>query len=108
MQRIIAEQMEPRSGAVIGARTVQVMSVDFLLHSSALGRGIVEAKTDRGEIRLLVSGAPQDYQRVCVYGEDDKLLASLSYRHGYVVYETSELPSGARRGAGHSSALPES
>ena len=108
MQRIIAEQIEPRSGAVIGTRTVQVKSVDFLLQSSALARGIVEGKTDRSEIRLLVSGAPQDYQRASVYGEDDQLLASLSYRNGYVVYETSELPSGARRGAVHSSALPES
>jgi hypothetical protein len=107
MQRIIAEQIKPGSGAVVGTRTVQAMSVDFLLQSSALARGIVEAKTDRGEIRLLVSGAPQDYQRVCVYREDDQLLASLSYRNGYVVYETSELPSGARRGAAHTSALPE-
>jgi hypothetical protein len=96
MQRVIAEQIEPRSGAVIAARTVQVMSVAFLLESSALTRGIVEAKTDLGEIRLQVSGAPQDYQRACVYGENDQLLASLCYRHGYVVYETSEPPSGGR------------
>jgi hypothetical protein len=96
MQRIIAEQIEPRSGAVIGARTVQVLSVAFLLESSALARGIVEAKTDGGEIRLQVGGAPQDYQRACVYDEKDQFLASLSYRHGYVVYETTELPSAAR------------
>lgn len=105
MQRVIAEQIEPRSGAVIGARTVQVMSVSFLLESSELARGIVEAKTDGGDIRLRVSGAPQDYQRARVYGDDDHLLASICYRDGYVVYETSELPSAARadaaRSAGH-------
>lgn len=96
MQRIIAEQIEPRSGTVIGARTVQVLSVAFLLESSALARGIVEAKTDGGEIRLKVSGSPQDYQRARVYDEGDQLLGSLCYRHGYVVYETGELPSGAQ------------
>jgi hypothetical protein len=96
MQRIIAEQIEPRSGAVIGARTVQVVSVAFLLESSELARGIVEAKTDAGDIRLRVSGAPQDYQRARVYGDDDHLLASICYRDGYVVYETSELSSAAK------------
>jgi hypothetical protein len=90
MQRIIAEQIEPHSGAVIGARTVQVTSVAFLLESSALGRGIVEAKTDAGEIRIRVSGDPQDYQCARVYGEDDQLLGTLSYRHGFVTYERPE------------------
>jgi hypothetical protein len=103
MQRIIAEQIEPRSGTVIGARTVHVMSVAFLLESSELARGIVEAKTDGGDIRLRVSGAPQDYQRASVYGDDDHLLASISYRDGYVVYETSELPSAASPNAARSS-----
>lgn len=90
MQRIIAEQIDSGSGNIIGARTVQALAVDCRIGGSALG--IIEATTPSGDLQLRVSAQPRDYQRARVYDDHDRLLESLSCRHGYVVHEMLQLP----------------
>jgi hypothetical protein len=89
-QRIIAERLDSE-GAVTGARTVAALTIDCHLGGARFASGTIEAMTASGEIRLQVSADPGDYQRVCVYGDNDRLLESLSYRNGYVVYEKLEV-----------------
>jgi hypothetical protein len=98
MQRIIAERIDS-SGAVTGARTVQVMSVKCRLAGTQIAIGNINAMTDRGEIALRVSANPRDYQRARVYGDDDRLLESLFYHRGYVVHEKLGVPCGAAPGS---------
>ena len=85
MRQVIAEQLEDDTGSVIGARTVSGAGAECLLVGNEIAIGIVNMRTDSGRISIRVSGDKKDYQRARVY-EDGKLVESLLFRDGSVVY----------------------
>jgi hypothetical protein len=86
MRRVIAEQIEPDTGAIVGARTVQAVSADCRLVGNEIAIGIVDAKTDGGAITIRISVDAKDYQRARIYDDNENLIESLTYRDGSVVY----------------------
>jgi hypothetical protein len=85
MREIIAEQLERDTEAIIGARTVRGTAAECLLVGNEIVVGVVQVRTDCGPISIRVSADKHDYQRVRVY-EDGKLIESLLYRDGSVIY----------------------
>jgi hypothetical protein len=86
MRRIIAEQIEPGTGAIVGARTVEVVSVECRLVGNEIATGRVDAETDQGAITIRISADAKDYQCARIYDETETLIESLTYRDGSVVY----------------------
>jgi predicted thioesterase len=85
MRQVIAEQLEEGTGSTIGARTVRGTAAACLLVGNELAIGIVELRTTGGRVSIRVSADERDYQRARVY-ENGKLIESLHYRDGSVVY----------------------
>jgi hypothetical protein len=77
--------LEEETGAIIGARTVVGAAAECLLVGNEIVIGIVDMRTDGGRVSIRVSANSKDYQRARVY-EDDKLIESLLFRDGSVVY----------------------
>ena len=86
MRRVIAEQIEPATGSIVGARTVQALSVDCRLVGNEIAIGVIDAKTDSGAVTIRISGDASDYQRARIYDDSENLIESLTYRDGSVVY----------------------
>jgi hypothetical protein len=85
MREVIAEQLEPGTGAVVGARTVRGSVAQCRLSGNELPVGVVDLKTPDGTVIIRVSTDPRDYQQARIY-EENVLLESLLVREGTVVY----------------------
>ena len=86
MRQIIAEQLDDHTGSVIGARTLVGASAKCLLVGNENAVGVVEVRTECGQVSIRVSGAQEDYQRARVYEDGGKLIESLLFQDGSVVY----------------------
>lgn len=85
MRQVIAEQVEEGTGAIIGARTVDSTEASCLVIGNELAVGIVELRNEGARESIRVSADQRDYQQARVY-EDGKLIESLEFRDGSVVY----------------------
>jgi hypothetical protein len=97
MKRVIAEQIEAATGDVIGARTLQAVAVECRLVGNEIATGRVDAKTDSDVITIRVSADAKDYQCARIYDEREKLVESLTYRDGSVVYSQEQASPAARQ-----------
>jgi hypothetical protein len=86
MQQVIAEHIEPGSGAIRAARTFKATAVECLLEGNEIVTGVVKAQTEDGEVLLLVSSDERHFQCVRVYDSGGNLIESLQCREGTVVY----------------------
>jgi hypothetical protein len=66
MREVIAEQWEHDTEAIIGARTVRGTAAECLLVGNEIVVGVVQVRTDCGQISIRVSADKNDYQRVRV------------------------------------------
>jgi hypothetical protein len=83
--RVIAEQLEQGTGAIVLARTVRAHAVQCRLVGNELAIGVVDIKTAEGRVIIRVSADPKHYQQVRVY-EETQLVESLLVKEGTVVY----------------------
>src|SRR5882757_1775166 len=77
MQQVIAEHIEPGSGAILAARTFKATAVECLLEGNEIVTGVVKAQTEDGEVLLLVSPDERYFQCARVYDSGGNLIESL-------------------------------
>lgn len=85
VNEIIAERLDSGTGEVVAARTVRGHSAEALLVGNDIAIGVINVMTEEAMVTLRVSADPKDFQQARVY-EDNKLVQSLLFKDGSVVY----------------------
>jgi hypothetical protein len=85
VNEIIAERLDSGTGEVVVARTLRGHSAEALLVGNDIAIGVINVMTEEAMVTLRVSADPKDFQQARVY-EDNKLVQSLLFKDGSVVY----------------------